>query len=58
MEQNASFDSNLGRKLVRKAYAKPKVQVYGTVAQLSETGNNPAANKSDGGNSPSGHNRT
>lgn len=42
----------------KKAYRKPIVQVYGTLAQVTNTGPHPAAIRVDGAAPPSTGNRT
>ncbi|HEV2474844.1 MAG TPA: hypothetical protein VGS41_19360 [Chthonomonadales bacterium] len=56
MTQNSSLGQSGVNTNGRKAYAKPNIQVYGTVAQLSEATNADKAYKLDG--KGSGNQRT
>ena len=48
MKQDSSLGQIIGNTNGRKTYAKPNIQVYGTVAQLSEATNADKAYKLDG----------
>jgi hypothetical protein len=58
MDHSTSSESNGELTVVRKAYTKPTLQVYGTIAQLSLASTQNFTHKADNGFNPGPNRRT